>query len=319
MIQLSAETYLEVVESAILEIEQENRKNNNDIPLNGRWILDNFPRNRDQWNDLIERGIICPDDVIVLRENSPNGNVLIHRWYEDNQAEIDRKNKLREEKAAEEWWKIETMRKEKDQAYEDATKMQQKKEETSDGYGILDEDDTASEMENVKRTQRVKVKAFNDVLTRKELPPAPEYFNGWTMPPESPELTEFKQSMKLFELEWPNYLSAITGTGIEPLTFNIINHNEDGSLVDVPGEQLLSTIIDQMEKYKYIPWEVSGIDLDEDEDDKDETGDDDLAESDEEADQGSEEDHTSRNKKKNLGDLNYFCPVALKENNVMWP
>ena len=57
--------------------------------------MDNFPSNRDQWNDLIDRGVILPDDVIVLREDSPKGNFLIQRWYEDKRAEIDQKTEVR--------------------------------------------------------------------------------------------------------------------------------------------------------------------------------------------------------------------------------
>jgi adenylate/nucleoside-diphosphate kinase len=56
------------------------------------------------------------------------------------------------------------------------------------------------------------------------------------------------------------------------------------------------------------------MDLDEEEEDA--AGDEEEAE--EEAGEEEEED-PSRSLKKNLGDTNYFCPVALKENFVLWP
>ena len=37
---------------------------------NGGWILDNFPRTREQWNVLVERNSLLPDDVIVLKDDS---------------------------------------------------------------------------------------------------------------------------------------------------------------------------------------------------------------------------------------------------------
>ena len=62
---------------------------------NGGWILDNFPRTREQWNVLIERNTHVPDDVIVLKDESDNGDHLIKRWYFHNRTEIDEKIQFR--------------------------------------------------------------------------------------------------------------------------------------------------------------------------------------------------------------------------------
>ena len=60
-------------------------------------------------------------------------------------------------------------------------------------------------------------------------------------------------------------------------------------------------------------WEYTGMDQDEEEED--------LAaatEEEEEDDDEEEEDIFNIDKKKPLGDTRHYCPVALKDNNVMW-
>lgn len=67
---------------------------------NGGWIFDNFPRTREQWNAMLDRGIL-PDDVILLKDESENGNFLLKRWYQNNRSEIDDKVRRRIEQEAE--------------------------------------------------------------------------------------------------------------------------------------------------------------------------------------------------------------------------
>ncbi len=64
---------------------------------NGGWILDNFPRTREQWSVLIEKGGMLPDDIIVLKDESDNGDFLIKRWYFHNRAEVDERIRVRKE------------------------------------------------------------------------------------------------------------------------------------------------------------------------------------------------------------------------------
>lgn len=66
---------------------------------NGGWILDNFPRTRDQWTAMIEKAIM-PDDVICLKDESENGDFLIKRWYHSDKDAID--NIINTRKEAEE-------------------------------------------------------------------------------------------------------------------------------------------------------------------------------------------------------------------------
>ena len=49
---------------------------------NGGWIFDDFPRTRDQWALMIEKGAekgLMPDDIIYLRDESENGDFLVKR------------------------------------------------------------------------------------------------------------------------------------------------------------------------------------------------------------------------------------------------
>lgn len=53
------------------------------IPSAGGYILDNFPRTREQFTSMIERNII-PDEVIYLKDDTENGEFLLKRWYHTN-------------------------------------------------------------------------------------------------------------------------------------------------------------------------------------------------------------------------------------------
>ncbi len=53
----------------------------------GNWILDNFPHTREQFNVMVERGIV-PDNLICLKDNSEGGKMLLKRWYQLNKQGI---------------------------------------------------------------------------------------------------------------------------------------------------------------------------------------------------------------------------------------
>ena len=53
------------------------------FPSAGGYVLDNFPRTREQFTSMIERNII-PDEVICLKDDSENGEFLLKRWYQTN-------------------------------------------------------------------------------------------------------------------------------------------------------------------------------------------------------------------------------------------
>ena len=49
----------------------------------GFYVLDDFPRSREQFSAMVERNII-PDEVICLRDDTENGEMLLKRWYKDH-------------------------------------------------------------------------------------------------------------------------------------------------------------------------------------------------------------------------------------------
>lgn len=61
----------------------------------GGWILDNFPKTRDQMNMCIEKNVL-PDDIIVLQDKD-NSEFLLRRYYQINKEEIDSKIQARRE------------------------------------------------------------------------------------------------------------------------------------------------------------------------------------------------------------------------------
>ncbi|XP_077977825.1 adenylate kinase 9-like isoform X2 [Glandiceps talaboti] len=98
---LSPEQYIDALEEAISDVQKELKKNDPDGPVGGGWILDNFPRTRDQWTVMIDRGLM-PDEIICLRDTSESGTILLKRWYKLNRSEIDEKIKIRLEEEAKE-------------------------------------------------------------------------------------------------------------------------------------------------------------------------------------------------------------------------
>ena len=49
----------------------------------GGYVLDNFPRTREQSTSMFERNIV-PDEVIYLKDDSDSGEFLLKRWYQTN-------------------------------------------------------------------------------------------------------------------------------------------------------------------------------------------------------------------------------------------
>ena len=76
------------------------------LSRNGGWILDDFPRNRDQWTVMIERNVL-PDEIVLMKDSSDNGDFLVKRWYQLNRDEVDETIRVRREKEAEEKKRLE--------------------------------------------------------------------------------------------------------------------------------------------------------------------------------------------------------------------
>ena len=62
----------------------------------GGYVLDDFPRSRDQWTALQDKEIVI-DEVICMQDNSEGGQYLLKRYYELNKEEIEAKITFRVE------------------------------------------------------------------------------------------------------------------------------------------------------------------------------------------------------------------------------
>ncbi|XP_060948026.1 adenylate kinase 9-like [Limanda limanda] len=129
---------------------------------------------------------------------------------------------------------------------------------------------------------------------------------------DGPEMKDYKLQLKQFVSEWEEMEMVLT-TAILILEI-------DGK----SPEDLLQEIIFHKEKpFKYVPWELSQLDLFEEEEDMEA-----LAEL-EKPDENSidnkapdDEDKVSklrRPRRRSFGDTLHFCPVAFKNQNVLWP
>ena len=45
--------------------------------------------NKDQWLLLLEQGKNLPDHIVFLYDESPNGDLLIKRWFMANKDDVD--------------------------------------------------------------------------------------------------------------------------------------------------------------------------------------------------------------------------------------
>ncbi|EDO36193.1 predicted protein [Nematostella vectensis] len=111
--ELAPEEYVSVLEEAIQARCEElikMREHDPNGPSFGGYVIDNFPRSREQFSAMVERGII-PDDVVILRDESDNGEFLLKRWYANNKEEL---HKVWEARRAELRAKLEAERLEKE-------------------------------------------------------------------------------------------------------------------------------------------------------------------------------------------------------------
>ena len=142
------------------------------------------------------------------------------------------------------------------------------------------------------------------------------------MPPDGPELVEQREQRRAFDQDWTTSSNIIaSNTTLEPLAIDIWRKSEESEALEKRSEEdLLKEITQQLDRpLQYAAWELQGLDIEEEEEDNEAAEQEEEEEAmDEEAVEEEEED-PNRSQKKPLGDVSYFCPVALKENDVLWP
>ncbi|MBN3315008.1 KAD9 kinase, partial [Atractosteus spatula] len=284
-IKLSPEVYVDILEKHIKQIQLDTENQT----ARG-WVLDNFPRNRDQLIFMQEREII-PDMFICIRDSVEDGKHLLTRIYESHKEEIN------------------------SAVLERLQKEQRLKELKALFLSAAAETPDKSQLDTFQNTQDTQSQMEEDTLhtSSEETPKVIQEMKGITLPsvwekgfPEGPEMELFRQQMKLFVQEWEAMETSITTSSI--------------CLLEIAGktpESLLSEAVYDMEKpFKYIAWELSGVDLDEEEEDAQAVAETEEAEELGEEEEGEEE---TRLPKRQLGDTKHFCAVSLKEKNVLIP
>ncbi|ETE69947.1 Adenylate kinase domain-containing protein 1, partial [Ophiophagus hannah] len=87
-ITLPPETYVDVLEETIEELQKTNSSRYPGAACKGGWVVDNFPPLIEHWIALSEKGLL-PDIVICLKNVEQNGQLILHRLYKAHKEEID--------------------------------------------------------------------------------------------------------------------------------------------------------------------------------------------------------------------------------------
>ncbi|KAK1171736.1 adenylate kinase 9 [Acipenser oxyrinchus oxyrinchus] len=338
-ITFSVEAYIDTLEKAIHQTSEER---GTEVPIGGGWVLDNFPKSKAQLILMQERGLM-PDCLICLRDSEDDGKYLLRRLYLLNQDQINSAilERLKEERTVRvheakerQQTKLEALREselrtEEDkqgklEAVEELSEEQDIKEqsqsETDDNQSQTDADssqlETQPEVEPQAKTE-VEPKAKSEVETDLEdepeitLPPISE--DGY---PEVTEMEKYKLQVKNFILEWQTMESILAGTSSVMPT-----------LLEIAGKTPLTLLSDAVTKIemsvKYKAWEMTGVDLDEEEEDAQAAAEAEEQnveeEEEEEEEEGKDEAEKESPSQRNMGDSKHFCPVTLKEKNILFP
>lgn len=340
--ELSPDEYSDVIEEAIQQRYAELQEMNPDGPHAGGYVLDNFPRTREQFTSMIERNIV-PDEVIYLKDDSDSGEFLLKRWYQTNKQNlnemwearrVERKARLEAERAEKERKaKEEAARKAAEEARKKAEEERRRQEEAEaegdekeegeevtekeeekeaeDGQEVQDEETKEAEEEAKEISSEAEPKPVDSVELRPSAedlvvkPSAGEgdfILEGDLPPANEPETEEFKSLRANFDRDFPQLLSVLKGT-----------NNIDPIVVSVEREteEMNKEVLKTVEApFNYRGWEYTGMDQDEEEEDFGE---------DEEDEEEEEEDIYAKDKKKIFGDTSHYCPVMLKDRYVLWP
>ncbi|XP_040920922.1 adenylate kinase 9 [Toxotes jaculatrix] len=272
--------YAEVLENHIKEIEEADA----DAEVKTGWVLDNFPKNFSQM-DALQHGEILPDILFCLKDSG--GNQVLKRLYEMNKESVDKAVRKRLQ----------------DEQSEKEKQALNQKEQESEMHSSLE---TVAEETDENPEQSDTTSPIHPDLMKNKVVILPDHLElGY---PDGPEMNDYKQQLQQFVSEWEQMQSGL-----------IVSY----SVLEIDGkspEDLLQEMVLQMEKpFKYVPWELSALDQSEEAEDSEA-----LAEL-ERAEEGSSDNDTAEEEEegdttaKRLGDTHHFCPVALKNHNVLWP
>ncbi|XP_026174949.1 adenylate kinase 9 isoform X2 [Mastacembelus armatus] len=243
------------------------------------WVLDNFPKNFAQM-ESIQQAVILPDIIFCLKDSDENE--VLKRLYEKNKERVDTAVRKR-------------FQDKRDKSEKEKQVLNQNKQE-SEVYSNLE---TVFEEPDENLVQSG---TTSPDMIRKEVVLPGHWELGY---PDGPEMNDFKLQLQQFGSEWQQMQSALT-----------VTH----SVLEIGGkspEDLLQEMVFLMDKpFKYVSWELTEVDLNEETEALAE-----LEEDEEASKQKTCHLKDPENKTANmlLGDTYHFCPVTLKNHNALWP
>ncbi|KAM4694291.1 adenylate kinase 9 [Discoglossus pictus] len=341
-IELSPDIYISALEIAINKFNEEKEEKYPDAPAGG-WILNNFPNSPNLWIALADKGLL-PDTVICLQNSADNGKYLLNRYYQMNITEInnsilqrlrnERTRKLQEEEEARKEQQEIMRLQEKKQKMEELQKglehSEGKTEESEDQLPLHTEEiipqqavpsNEVSQKSPSEPEQKATSEAGIEPHTEKEPEPAPEPEPEIPLPeipegeyPDVPEMEPLKALINTFEEAWQMIEPVLTDAGVKNTILEI---------ADKVPEILLQESVKFIEKsLRYYGWEQTSEDIDEEMEDMQtelEAEEQPEVEEEEEAKEEEEDEDLIREKKRQYGDSKHFCPVALKDNLMLYP
>ncbi|XP_051881405.1 LOW QUALITY PROTEIN: adenylate kinase 9 [Pristis pectinata] len=352
-VELPVNAYMDVLAKAISEINEERKQKNPDHPVAGGWVLDHFPETVDQCKAMVELGF-TPDNIFLLHNAVDDGKFLLNRLYNLNKNEIDF-NIIHRLQAAEAKKKLEKQAaldalKETENPQPESVEMKEENEvvEEIEATSQSKSDDQPSINENVLETkpsfepqpataqgseaapspasasepQSVAGQGSDAALPQAsasdpqsepepeiKLPEVPE--GGY---PEGPEMDQYRKILSDYMQKW-NLLDMVLTTSV----------NTKLEIAGKTPEALLEEVVEVLNKpYQYSGWELSGTDLDEEDEDAEaaaeETEEEGAAEEEEEMEEELEEDEDAvQRKNRQMGESKHYCPVAIKRKISSFP
>ncbi|XP_072356094.1 adenylate kinase 9 isoform X2 [Scyliorhinus torazame] len=343
-LELPMNAYMDALIKAISEISEERQVKNPDYPVAGGWVLDDFPERMDHCKVMIELGF-APDNIFLLSNAVNDGHFLLNRLYNLNKdlievkmlhrlKELAEKSKLDKQAMLEASREAESQQMESQETKGENEADEEMNEPTLSKSDILtpeaqpsaeivqSEPDQQSPIENVPQSEsatepepEIKLEPVPPAEAEPELEPEitlPEVPEGGY--PEGQEMNYYRRIIA----EYINSRNGIEGA-LTTTMYKILE------IAEKTPEALLEEVIHIMEKpFKYYGWELSGADLDEEEEDAEAMADEAVeeeGEEEEEEEEGEEEENEDipQRKYRVLGESKHYCPVALEENFVLFP
>ena len=314
-ITLPANAWVEHCKEAIKEAEKKNCEKLG-FQASGGWILDGFPFNKDQWQEMGSNELF-PDQVIYLKDGSDKYVTIVKRWFQLNRDKI--LNDIRKRILKEAETRRSALETERRRKYEEDVQRQEEMAAIAAA--------NAQNAEGEATEEHVDTSGFEPVPEPEELPPLEasdaeflafeKFVTDSSVNPDLivdyPEIEAFRKELTDVEVEWNGTISQQLrqlAPSSAPLAGDPVQINVE---TFTKVEEMMETVSKQLEApFKYVGWEYGPIDVDEDELDNE-------GEGEEEEMEEEEEEEANPETKKTFGDAADFCPVHLKEKGILWP